>query len=294
MAAEQLCFFKFSRPLVERFGKDFFKAVPRGPGVYLFKGEQERALYVGHSRNLRDRLAYYKNAQPEREPRRIVRLVHQVRDIELELCDSLERAQLRELALIGQLRPKFNVANTLSPTYSYFAFRDGDESGRFELHLRMNQMRGSGEVLVGGFRNRGLCSRALISLARTYFARESSVNSIYDFPARLNGRTSRWSFNGECRDPIWCLVNGDPGLLLEQIAEMVEQTSDPFLRQLLEGDFLALAEFSELAQEMAELRANREVALLSQEALQVSGHLRKRVPSPPHFHASPEELGVLV
>ena len=38
---EQLCFFKFPRPLLERFGKAFFSDVPRGPGVYVFSGENE-------------------------------------------------------------------------------------------------------------------------------------------------------------------------------------------------------------------------------------------------------------
>src|SRR5215213_4554027 len=162
---EQLCFFKFPRPLLDRFGKDFFRGVPAEPGVYVFSGDSGRPLYVGHSKNLRERLSYYKNAQPEREPRRIIRLVHQVRNIELERCQTVNSAQVRELALIRQLRPRFNVANTLSPTYSYFAFSNCDTD--FALRLRMSEARSEGENIVGGFRNGGLCRRAFEAIVRS-------------------------------------------------------------------------------------------------------------------------------
>ena len=70
MSAQQLCFFKFERPLLDLLGVEFFRSAPAKPGVYLFLGEGKRVLYVGQSKNLRLRLSYYKNAQPEREPRR--------------------------------------------------------------------------------------------------------------------------------------------------------------------------------------------------------------------------------
>src|SRR5690349_14894944 len=98
------------KPLVERFGHDFFKAAPREPGVYVMRG-RERILYIGQSKNLRTRLAYYKNANPDRMPRRLVRLVHQVEQISWECCVSAEAARQRELELLRLHRPKFNRAD---------------------------------------------------------------------------------------------------------------------------------------------------------------------------------------
>ena len=271
MAAEQLCFFKFQRPLLDRFGKEFFSLVPRQPGVYLFSGDQGRPLYVGHSRDLRTRLSYYKNAQPEREPRRIIRLVHQVRRIELERHESLDAAQLRELALIRQLRPKFNVANMLSPTYSYFGFRP--TIGGFSLRLSMSESKLDREIRIGAFRNRGLCAGAFLAMARMVVAASGTIYTVFDFPASLNARTREWVFTENWRSNLHGFICGDNDGFLVQAAALAEHISDPFLRQIFETDLVTLGEFFAFAQEMAKLRSALDTPLISQEALQVSHRL---------------------
>ena len=70
MAAHQLWFWPPPRPLVERFGDEFFRQVPAALGVYLLCGAEAGVLYVGKAKNLRRRLAAYRVANPERLPRR--------------------------------------------------------------------------------------------------------------------------------------------------------------------------------------------------------------------------------
>ena len=149
MSHEQLCLFKLALPLIDVLGKGFFESVPRAPGVYLFRGERERVLYVGQSKNLRVRLAYYKNARPEREPRRIIRLVHQTRRIELHPCDSPAAAEARELELIQEHQPRFNVRHALSRTYSFFGVQSLE--GGVRLRLSLDSTRQDDEVIVGAF-----------------------------------------------------------------------------------------------------------------------------------------------
>jgi hypothetical protein len=110
MAAGQLWLFDPPKPLVERFGEEFFAALPTGPGVYFFCGATEGVLYVGKARNLRKRLGSYRVANPERLPRRIIRLLHQVRRIEWDECPTEDAARHREELLICVLAPKFNAA----------------------------------------------------------------------------------------------------------------------------------------------------------------------------------------
>lgn len=110
MAAGQLWLFDPPKPLVERFGEDFFATLPTGPGVYLMCGETEGVLYVGKARNLRQRLSSYRVANPERMPRRIIRLLYQVRRIEWDECATEAAASEREEQLICVLAPKFNAA----------------------------------------------------------------------------------------------------------------------------------------------------------------------------------------
>ena len=52
MTSGQLWLFPPPKPLVERSGEDFFRALPSGPGVYLMCGNTEGALYVRKERNL--------------------------------------------------------------------------------------------------------------------------------------------------------------------------------------------------------------------------------------------------
>ena len=115
MAAGQLWLFDPPRPLVERFGEEFFRHLPERPGVYLMCGADEGVLYVGKARNLRQRLASYRVANPERLPRRIIRLLHRVRRIEWDECRSEDAARHREELLICVLAPKFNAAGKVWP-----------------------------------------------------------------------------------------------------------------------------------------------------------------------------------
>ncbi len=113
MGAGQLWLFDPPKPLVERFGEDFFRQLPTTPGVYFMCGQTEGVLYVGKARNLRKRLGSYRVANPERMPRRIVRLLHQVRRIEWDECPTEEAAREREELLICVLAPKFNAVGKI-------------------------------------------------------------------------------------------------------------------------------------------------------------------------------------
>jgi len=116
MAAQQLWLWPPPRPLVEHFGDEFFRQVPSAPGVYLLCGAEAGVLYVGKAKNLRRRLAAYRVADPERLPRRSIRLLHQVARIEWDVCASEAAARYREELLICVLCPKFNRAGKVWPS----------------------------------------------------------------------------------------------------------------------------------------------------------------------------------
>jgi excinuclease UvrABC nuclease subunit len=74
----QMLLFADPRPLVERLGPEFFRRAPQSPGVYLMRDRADSVLYVGKAKNLRKRLASYRVANPERLPRRHLRLLRAV------------------------------------------------------------------------------------------------------------------------------------------------------------------------------------------------------------------------
>jgi hypothetical protein len=108
----QMLLFPDPRPLVERLGKDFFQQVPESPGVYLMRDAADIVLYVGKAKNLRKRLACYRVANPDRMPRRHLRLLRAVARIETEQLPSEASALARESELLRSLRPRFNRAGT--------------------------------------------------------------------------------------------------------------------------------------------------------------------------------------
>jgi hypothetical protein len=133
MPVGQLWLFDPPRPLVERLGQNFFNSVPAEPGVYLMCGDTEGVLYVGKANNLRKRLASYRVANPERMPRRIIRLLHRVTRIEFDVCPTEAIARHREELLICVLAPKFNAAGKVWPRPNgakVFAQRSKDFPGK--------------------------------------------------------------------------------------------------------------------------------------------------------------------
>jgi len=115
MPEYQLLLFPPPQPLVERFGRDFFRALPEKPGVYFLCGDGAGVLYIGKAKNLRKRLSSYRSANPERLARRIFRLLFCVTRIYWEECPDEDAALERERQLLLALQPRFNAAGRYPP-----------------------------------------------------------------------------------------------------------------------------------------------------------------------------------
>jgi predicted GIY-YIG superfamily endonuclease len=120
--AQQLLF-PDPQPLVERLGRDFFRQLPECPGVYLMRDAADVILYIGKAKNLRKRLRSYRVANPDRMPRRHLRLLRTVARIELQECEDEPTALARESELLRTVRPKFNRAGTWPAPPRFFAWR---------------------------------------------------------------------------------------------------------------------------------------------------------------------------
>ena len=148
MPERQLRLFEHPKPLLTRLGADFFKSVPKSPGVYLMFNDADRLLYVGQSSNLRVRLGSYKNANPNHVPRKVLRLVHSVARINIEPCETPLAARLRENELLRTRRPRFNRMNTWPKAYWFVGCRE--EGNR--LHLWLTLQPENPENLFGAFK----------------------------------------------------------------------------------------------------------------------------------------------
>ncbi len=83
----------------------------------------DAVLYVGKAKNLRRRLGSYRVANPDRMPRRHLRMLRSVTRIEVEQQPDEASALARESELLRALKPRFNRAGTWSSPSRFFAWR---------------------------------------------------------------------------------------------------------------------------------------------------------------------------
>jgi len=79
-------------------------------------------LYVGKAKDLRKRLTSYRVANPDRMPRRHLRMLRAARRIEFEKCPDETSALVRESELLRLLKPRFNRAGVWPGTPRYLVW----------------------------------------------------------------------------------------------------------------------------------------------------------------------------
>ena len=87
--------------------ESFLKTLPARPGVYRMLGAEQRVLYVGKARNLKNRVTSYFRGRPhEAKTQKLLSLVDR---IEVTVTSSEAEALLLEYNLIKQHKPRYNV-----------------------------------------------------------------------------------------------------------------------------------------------------------------------------------------
>ncbi|OQX82151.1 MAG: hypothetical protein B6D56_00110 [Candidatus Omnitrophica bacterium 4484_70.1] len=87
------------------------KNLPDLCGVYVFKGKNGEALYIGKATSLRKRiLSHFREAKD---------FIKKVEDIEYILCATEEQALLLEASLIKEEKPRYNVVLKDDKSYPY-------------------------------------------------------------------------------------------------------------------------------------------------------------------------------
>ena len=103
---EELQTFSARVSAAQRRKRYLAEGLPHSPGVYLFRDDRQRVLYVGTSRDLRSRVRTYFTASETRSRMgQMVGLAESVTGIE---CATPLEAAVRELRLIAEHKPKYN------------------------------------------------------------------------------------------------------------------------------------------------------------------------------------------
>ncbi|GAA4696628.1 Excinuclease ABC subunit C [Promicromonospora umidemergens] len=106
--------------------------IPTAPGVYRFRDEHGRVIYVGKAKNLRQRLAsYFQDVANLHERTR--RMVTTAASVEWTVVGTEVEALALEFTWIQQYDPRFNVKYRDDKSYPYLAVTLGEEVPRAQV-----------------------------------------------------------------------------------------------------------------------------------------------------------------
>lgn len=110
-------------------------ALPIRPGVYIMRDRNDKVIYVGKSRSLRNRVSqYFHESASHSEKTR--RMVSNVCRFDYILCDTEMEALSLENSLIKQYTPKYNIKLKDSKSYPYIKITMSDPYPKISVTRR--------------------------------------------------------------------------------------------------------------------------------------------------------------
>ncbi|MEO0119310.1 MAG: GIY-YIG nuclease family protein, partial [candidate division WOR-3 bacterium] len=100
---------------------------PSSPGIYLFKNQEGKIIYIGKARNLKERLKYY--LQPPPDIRR-TNLIKEIADLDIIVTSSESDALILEDNLIKINKPKYNIRLKDDKKFPYLKITVNEEYPR--------------------------------------------------------------------------------------------------------------------------------------------------------------------
>ncbi|MGN5732487.1 excinuclease ABC subunit UvrC [Arthrobacter psychrochitiniphilus] len=168
--------------------------IPTDPGVYRFRDEHGRIIYVGKAKNLRSRLNSY-FANPATLLPKTHAMVHHAASVQWTIVGSeLEALQL-EYTWIKEFAPRYNLAFRDDKTYPYLAVSMSEKFPRVQV---MRGERRKGTRYFGPY-TAGAIRETMDTLLRVFPVRSCSVGVLRR--AERSGRPCLLGYIDKCAAP---------------------------------------------------------------------------------------------
>ena len=144
--------------------QDILNNQPTEPGVYQMIDPNGTIIYVGKAKSLRNRVRSY--FQPSNLDSKVLRIRHDVADIQFILTGDELKALITEAELIRVHKPRYNILLKDDKHYPYIRVRTGDPFPTVEMIRRID--RHDGHRYFGPFTSAGGVRETLDVLRRAF------------------------------------------------------------------------------------------------------------------------------
>ncbi|GAB3525202.1 excinuclease ABC subunit UvrC [Arthrobacter monumenti] len=241
--------------------------IPTNPGVYRFRDEHGRVIYVGKAKNLRSRLNSY-FASPQGLMPKTRAMVFSAASVEWTVVGSeLEALQL-EFTWIKEFNPRFNIAFRDDKSYPYLAVTMGEKFPRVQV-MRGDRQRGT--RYFGPYSQVWAIRETVDTLLRVFPVRTCS-NGVFN-RAQRSGRPCLLGYIDKCSAPcVGRISPEDHQALAAEFCAFMSGQAKQFISSLEKQMAAAVAELdyeraATLRDDLAALRKvfERNAVVLSEE-----------------------------
>lgn len=173
--------------------------LPLCPGVYLMKDAENKIIYVGKSKVLKNRVSQYFQNSVTHSPKTLA-MVSQVADFEYILTDTEAEALALECNLIKEHRPKYNILLKDDKQYPYIKITTKED---FPQIFMTRQLKKDGNTYFGPYMTAFNVKEAIEEIRKLFQIRSCRKNISENNP---NNRTCLYHQIGQCSAPCSGLI----------------------------------------------------------------------------------------
>ncbi|MFJ8750869.1 excinuclease ABC subunit UvrC [Streptomyces sp. NPDC102441] len=210
--------------------------IPDSPGVYKFRDEHRRVIYVGKAKNLRQRLANYFQDLAGLHPRTRT-MVTTAASVEWTVVSTEVEALQLEYSWIKEYDPRFNVKYRDDKSYPYLAVTLNEEFPRVQV---MRGAKKKGVRYFGPYGHAWAIRETVDLMLRVFPVRTCSAGVFKN--AERTGRPCLLGYIGKCSAPCVGRVTPDEHRdLAEDFCDFMAGRTGTYIRRL-EKDMMQAAE----------------------------------------------------
>ena len=257
---------------MNEFLKPKAEALPAQPGVYIFKDEAGKPIYVGKAKSLRHRVrSYFQESRPADTKRDL--MLDAASDLETILVDNEKEATALENNLIKQYKPRYNVLLRDDKSYPYIKLTLGERFPRVYVTRRLKK---DGSIYFGPYFPASLAYRIVDLVHRRFLVPSCGVDLTRYHPRPclqfyiqrclgpcVEGLTTAERYGEAVRDVRWLLEGRESDLVRDLHARMIAASE--------REQFEEAARYRDLVSTVEQLRERQKMAASHGEDADVFG-----------------------